>query len=122
MDDADFRKTAAATALRSMFRSGHFSVCTLDKCLKLMDVQESPDYPALSSLHCVNWSDMPTGFPQEVMERTLKMVFEGGNVDELVDTFSGKQRALPAPEQQDEERKPELGKFRRMLNVFRGKE
>lgn len=121
MDDTDFRKTAAATALRSMFRDGHFCICTLDKCLKIMGVQQSPDYTTLSSLHCVKWADMPAGFPQEVMERTLKMVFEGGNVDELITIFSSKQQALPAPEQQDEKR-PELGKFRRMLNVFRGKE
>lgn len=60
---------ACETALRDMIAKGHFSICTIDKILKISgSVPDKRSYEILSALHCVNYSDMPAGLVQELPE------------------------------------------------------
>jgi hypothetical protein len=48
----------AKVALRQMHEGGHFSICVVDKILKMTGgTPQRADYEALSLLHCVNFKD-----------------------------------------------------------------
>jgi hypothetical protein len=71
----DFSKEAVIAAMTKMFRGSHFSICDVDKCLKITGgIPNSSDYDALSALHCVHWSDMSPQLRQQVLEKTVGML------------------------------------------------
>ena len=78
----EFQKKAAITALQNMFESsGFFSICTIDKVLKLTGcIPDQKDYQALSLLHCVSWRDMDAEMRNMVMLKTMQM-FESPGFD-----------------------------------------
>lgn len=54
-----FRGQATLSALKSVFESGHFSVCKIDKVAKLNGVEiDSETESYFNTLHCVNFADM----------------------------------------------------------------
>ncbi len=75
----EFETEAVLTSLKDMFKSSHFSICTVDKCLTLTNaIPNDRDYKALSAIHCVNWSEMNPKFRQTVFDKTLEVVFGEG--------------------------------------------
>ena len=55
--------------MKHMFEGSHFSICDIDKCLKITGaVPNRKDYEALSALHCVNSSEMSKGLREQVLE------------------------------------------------------
>ena len=71
--DNDIDMSVLATLLNKMFhKNQHFSVCDLDKAIKLVGcVPPQRDYDRLQALHCVDYSDMAPllreQFPDMVM-------------------------------------------------------
>lgn len=72
----NFQTEVAAVCLKKMLNSSFFSISEVDKIAKMAGVSacQYEDYAALNSLHCVHWSDMPTGMVKEVKLRTLTLV------------------------------------------------
>lgn len=61
MDDTKLAQLSVLTTLNKMMRSSRFSICTVDDAVKVLGTM--PDrraYDILSTLHCVEWGDMPT--------------------------------------------------------------
>ena len=58
---------AARTAINTMLKDAHFSICTIDKVLKLMHIHpDSRSYNILSTLHCINYKDMPQELREQI--------------------------------------------------------
>lgn len=56
----DLKTIAALTALNHMLRENHFSVCTIDRVAKMLNVQPRGEaYNILASLHCISYGNMP---------------------------------------------------------------
>lgn len=69
----NIQEMTAMTALNHMFKQGHMSICTIDSVAKLLGVDpRGKVYNILSTLHCVNFSEMP----QELKEAIPGMVRE----------------------------------------------
>jgi len=73
-------------SIAKMFKDSHFSICTIDKCMKVLNVKpEQKVYNQLSALHCVDYSDMS----DELLKEVQNMVREIFNVKRMVpDNFS----------------------------------
>jgi hypothetical protein len=55
------------TALDHLFQSNYFSICQLDAVLKVIDQpQGTPAYQLLRTLHCVDYSAMPSELRQRI--------------------------------------------------------
>lgn len=79
MSLGDFQKMAVVTALKDMFKSHCFSICDVDKCLKITGVIPPTEiYDALSAIHCVHWSEMDPIFREEVFAQTLGLFKHSG--------------------------------------------
>jgi hypothetical protein len=75
MDDLNLM--AAQAAVEKMFKDGYISICSADKVLALLQiVPDKPAYNILSTLHCVNFRDMPQPLQERIPE-LLKQVFGG---------------------------------------------
>jgi hypothetical protein len=60
MTDQELKLLSVQAALKKMFESSHFSICTLREAITTMG--SLPDVEAmkiLTPLHCVDWSNMP---------------------------------------------------------------
>ena len=93
----NFQKQAITIALREMFEGSHFSICAVDKCLKIAGViPPAADYDALSALHCVHWSKMPADFRDQVFVKTLELFTHAGfPLERILEAAAGKRlRAL----------------------------
>ena len=70
----DFTKEVVLTAMKKMFQGSHFSICDIDKCLKLTgSIPNGQDYNALDALHCVYWKDMSPDLRKAVLDKTITM-------------------------------------------------
>ena len=75
----EFEKQACAIALKKMFQGRYFDICTVDNLLKITGaIPPKADYNALHALHCVDWSDMPAGFREQVFVKTLELFTHSG--------------------------------------------
>jgi hypothetical protein len=75
----EFEKQAVVIALKKMFQGSYFDICAVDSCLKITgSIAPTADYNALRALHCVNWSDMPAGFRDQVFVKTLELFTNSG--------------------------------------------
>lgn len=55
----ELQQLASQAAMKKMMQDGYFSICTIDKILKMSGgIPEKYDYDILSTLHCVHFSDM----------------------------------------------------------------
>src|SRR3990167_4546121 len=88
----NFQKQAITIALREMFEGSHFSICAVDKCLKIAGViPPAADYDALSVLHCVHWSNMPADFRDQVFVKTLELFTHAGfPLEQILEAAAGK--------------------------------
>lgn len=77
----DLEQKAIEAALRKMFAQGHFSICTIDTCLKLLGVpQGGKSYQLLHALHCVNYADMDRELAQAI-PGLIADIFQGVVLD-----------------------------------------
>ncbi len=78
----EFQREAAITALKVMFESTYFDICTVDKCIKLSGCvpPDRKDYQALHALHCVHFSDMSRNLRNMVLAKTMQ-IFESPKFD-----------------------------------------
>lgn len=75
METSDFRLEAVKLALKKMFTSDYFDICTVDCCLKITGaIPDKSTYDGLRAIHCVHWKDMSSSMRNEVFKRTLNMV------------------------------------------------
>lgn len=82
MSADQFTRQSVALSLRKMFEGGHFSICTVDQCLKTLGITPNKaQYDALSPLHCVHFSSMDPVFREEVMIRTMALFTDGSVFD-----------------------------------------
>ena len=88
----NFQKQAITIALREMFEGSHFSICTVDQCIKVAGViPPAADYAALSALHCVHWNKMPADFRQQVFVKTLELFTHAGfPLEQIMEATAGK--------------------------------
>jgi len=82
----EIEKMVITTALRKMFTGNHFSICTVDHCLKIAGaIAPKADYNALSALHCIEWSEMPPELRDYVFATTLNLFTHTGfQLDQLM--------------------------------------
>lgn len=75
----EFKRQTIILSLRDMFKGSHFSICTIDKCIKILGiVPPQSDMDTLSALHCINWSEMAPDFRERVMEKVLAIMTHPG--------------------------------------------
>lgn len=89
MDEVD--KAVIATALKDMFRSNHFSICTIDKLQKLSGCYADPKtYQRMNALHCVHYSEMPQGMKDWLVLQCAEIFSQDAlDVDRVIDTKLG---------------------------------
>jgi len=81
--DAD--RFIACNLIKAMWAKGWFSVCEYDKCLQLLELPRPQEYEQLSKYHCVSFSSMPKGFPDELLGIVLSTLTRI-NINTLVDS------------------------------------
>jgi hypothetical protein len=63
----NLKNLAATTALNSMLADRHFSICTVDRVAKLLNLNPACDaYNILSSVHCIDYAKMPAELRQAI--------------------------------------------------------
>ena len=68
------RGLVVAVSLKKMFEGSHFSICTVQDCLKAVKIIADGDtMEILQPLHCVDWAKMPPELRNEVFHRIMKM-------------------------------------------------
>lgn len=72
----EFQKKSIELSLDKLFRSdSYFSISTIDKLIKILDVTVDSDiYSNLSLLHCMDYSQMGKDFKAEVIRKTLRLL------------------------------------------------
>ena len=77
----DIQKQVVKIALRKLFTAKHFSICDIDKCLKLSQIiPNKKDYDTMSALHCIDYSDMNKDV-REWLLNTVESMFMGSGFD-----------------------------------------
>lgn len=70
---------ALKLALKKMFTQSHFSICTIDSCLKLTGVIPNKDiYKIMHTVHCVDFKEMDEDFRQWIFEQSILMFQQNG--------------------------------------------
>lgn len=65
---------ALKLALKKMFAGNHFSICTINECIKLTGViPNSETLKIMHAVHCVNFTDMDDNFRKWIFSETIKM-------------------------------------------------
>jgi len=78
------KSATVKAALLDMFKNkNHFSICTIDNCLKVANIiPDAEVYKCLSALHCMNWNDMDRKLRKWVYEAVYNIfTAEPENVD-----------------------------------------
>lgn len=82
--------TALKLALKRMFQSSHFSICTIDSCLKLTGAIPNKEvYKIMHTVHCVDFKEMDADFRQWIFEQSILMFQANGfdfNKFEILDS------------------------------------
>ena len=72
-------KECVLTAIRNMFKSKNFSICTINDCLKITGgIHNQRDLDALDVLHCVPYSEMSPELRDAVFSKTLEVLSAEG--------------------------------------------
>ncbi len=93
----EFEQQAVMLALKKMFEGSHFSICTVDDCLKITGaIPPRKEYNALRALHCVDWADMAPDFRAAVFAKTLALFqHDGFPLEQLMlPAIAGRLKAL----------------------------
>lgn len=92
LSDAD-KRALVSRILKDMWSHHCFSICDVDKCLEILELQRPACYGDWHKLHCVHWDKMPKGLPEKVMGSVLQELTKL-NISSLIDmafTESAKQ-------------------------------
>ncbi len=76
----EFEAKAVLDSINRMFKSNHFSICDVDKCMKVTGAVRTSSYRAINLYHCVNFSEMDKETKQFLFKATIENVC---NVDEF---------------------------------------
>ena len=77
------QKQVMTVALKKMFTSSHFSICTIDNCLKLSGIiPDKKIYDTMRPLHCIDYKDMPDSVRNWLLDQ-VKEMFEYDNSFDL---------------------------------------
>lgn len=85
----DDKRVMVGKELKKMWAEGHFSICSVDRCLKIMGLRQPRCYEQWRSLHCVDWNDMPEGMPERLMASVIQELTKIG-MNELIDAALSK--------------------------------
>jgi hypothetical protein len=105
------------TALKEMFESHRFSICTVDDCLKILGLHRGGEvYNLLNALHCIHYNNMEPDVKKWCFTATLQLLSEDGfelNRINCIGTFQSMDKKLEAPKREDKD--IGFGFFRRLL-------
>ena len=77
----EIQKQVVKVALKKLFTQNHFSICDIDKCLKITQIiANKTDYNTMSALHCIDYSDMNKDI-QDWLLKTVEEMFTGSGFD-----------------------------------------
>lgn len=95
---SEFERLTVEAALKKMFEGSHFSICTIDICLKITGcIPETRAYNALHALHCVHFSDMTQELRDMVFMQTMALFNNTGfNTEAIRIIGNHAQTILPA--------------------------
>lgn len=79
------KRQIVAKLLKDMWTGGHFSICTVDQCLKILEMRPPDCYNQWRLMHCVNWTTMPPGMPERLMTSVIQE-FTKINIGNLIET------------------------------------
>lgn len=69
----DFKANAIAIGIRELFTSRSFSICQFNKLEEIMGARVSADLrKQLELLHCVDYSEMPPDFRQQLYRKVAE--------------------------------------------------
>ena len=75
----NLEKEVIKTALKKMFKESHFSICTIDKCLKISNtIPDKSIYNNMSALHCVYYSEMSEDLRKWLFENVILLFNNNG--------------------------------------------
>lgn len=76
----------AKMAIDKMYQKGFFDICTVDSCMKLMEVRMTSYtgkvYAKLRVIHCVHFSDMSSGIFERLPNMISEIFLEGPSYPE----------------------------------------
>ena len=70
----EFQAKAVVDSINRMFKADHFSICTVDDCMKITGATKTADYDALRLYHCVHFSKMDKQTKEFVFRVSLENV------------------------------------------------
>jgi len=71
---------AVVSALNTMFKGKHFSICVVDDCMKVVGAVRTSEYEVMRLYHCRDFADMDAQTKKWLFEATMQNVM---NVDEF---------------------------------------
>lgn len=75
----DIQKQVVKIALKKLFTAKNFSICDIDKCLKISQIiPNKKDYDTMSALHCIDYSDMNKDVQQWLLHAVEEMFMGSG--------------------------------------------
>lgn len=75
----EIQKQVIKIALKKLFTQKHFSICDIDRCLKISNIiPNKTDYNTMSALHCVDYSDMNKDVQDWLLNATESMFIGSG--------------------------------------------
>ena len=77
----EIQKQVVKIALKKLFTQKYFSICDIDKCLKISQIiPNKTDYNTMSALHCIDYSDMNKDV-QDWLLTSVENMFMGSGFD-----------------------------------------
>lgn len=71
-DVSSIEMQTVALALQDMIDGGRFSVCTIDKCMKVAGVIVSAKrYAIYRAVHCIHWNEMDNEYRKTIIAMVL---------------------------------------------------
>lgn len=67
-----FQEETIRLSLKEMFKSSHFSICTIRDCIKISGIQVPEDeLDCWEALHCVHYNTMDVNFQKQLFESVI---------------------------------------------------
>lgn len=81
-----FERLAVEQAIKQLFRNRHFSICLVDQIGEMLGTNpsQSPLYPFLRSLHCVNFSDMDPALRDQLQMKVVECLRPTFNTNAMI--------------------------------------
>lgn len=89
MTNDKIKLMAIKTALKDMFSSKSFSICTIDKCLKIANAMcDKETYQTMSALHCIDYADMDEELREWLIITSVTLFKQEGFDLSIIDTIA----------------------------------